>query len=64
MTTGTIELKKAITSSKFGIVYPANTSLKVFVDSQKRIYAEHPTCNNAYMLIKEANIKTVKWNNN
>ena len=64
MTTGTIELKKPITSSKFGIIYPANTSLKVFVDSRKRIYAEHPTCNNVYMLVKEANIKSVMWDNN
>ncbi len=64
MKTGTIELKKEITSSKFGVIYPANTQLKVWVDSQDRIYANHPTHETLCMLVEEKNIKTVLWDNN
>lgn len=47
-----VRLKKEKTSSKFGVVFPANVDLNCFVDSENRIFAQHPKHSNIYMRVK------------
>ena len=51
--TGTITLKKSMTSTKFGVVFPAGLELNCFVDGGGRIFAEHPTKKNLYMKLSK-----------
>lgn len=47
-----LKLKKSKTSKKFGVVFPANVDLNYFIDSEKRIFAEHPNYSNVYIHVK------------
>ena len=57
---GTITLKKSMTSTKFGVVFPAELELNCFVDGGGRIFAEHPSKKNVYMKVSEKEKKDFK----
>lgn len=52
---GTIKLREPIESKKFGVVFPANTELKCFVDHEMRIFAEHPKMPSVFTRVSEMN---------
>lgn len=58
---GTFKLRKPIVSKKFGVIYPANTTLNGFVDHEMRIFAEHPSNENLHIRVSELNIVDAKW---
>jgi len=55
-----IKLKKSKTSKKFGVVFPANTNLNYFIDSEKRMFAEHPNYPNIHIEVTPDECHNVK----
>lgn len=53
-----IQLKRPITSKKFGVVFPANIDLLTFTDSEGNIFVEHPKTDNVYTQVAKTNIKS------
>ena len=49
-----------MTSTKFGVVFPAGLELNCFVDVGGRIFAEHPSKKNVYMKVSEKEKKDFK----
>jgi hypothetical protein len=57
MEKGRLKLKKAVKSSKFDVVFHANTGMDYFVDADGRILMEHHYHANVYMQAEPDNIK-------
>lgn len=53
-------LKRAITSAKFGVIFPKDVELSFYEDQSGNVMAEHLTKPNCYVKVEKSNIKEIK----
>ena len=59
METGTLILKKTVTSKKFNVLFHKDTIMEYFKDSDNNILIKHALYSSVFITVDEKNIKEI-----
>ena len=59
METGTLILKKTVTSKKFNVLFHKDTIMEYFKDSDNNILLKHALYSSVFITVDEKNIKEI-----